>query len=240
MSPGVSKAVIYTLAVHAVALFIVTQVTVSDTTSPSEQFTSIEFFDPSELPELDKSPEELFQEKLDERISNLRADASAETSTESRSTGLSAAELAALEAEVASDLSDLESSEFERLSSEEIEFETVGVPESGEDSQRDIDTMDDWDKQYEGRVTVRFDLDARSPRHLDVPGYKCQGRADIVVKISVSASGEVLSAELVSGAADGSCFALAALRSALASEFLPLSSAPRRQEGTLSYAFVAQ
>jgi hypothetical protein len=240
MSPGVSKAVIYTLAVHAVALFIVTQVTVSDTTSPSEQFTSIEFFDPSELPELDKSPEELFQEKLDERISNLRADASAETSTESRSTGLSAAELAALEAEVASDLSDLESSEFERLSSEEIEFETVGVPESGEDSQRDIDTMDDWDKQYEGRVTVRFDLEARSPRHLDVPGYKCQGRADIVVKISVSASGEVLSAELVSGASEGSCFALAALRSALASEFLPLSSAPRRQEGTLSYAFVAQ
>ena len=240
MSPGVSKAVIYTLAVHAVALFIVTQVTVSDTTSPSEQFTSIEFFDPSELPELDKSPEELFQEKLNERISNLRADASAETSEESRSTGLSAAELAALEAEVASDLSDLESSEFERLSSEEIEFETVGVPESGEDSQRDIDTMDDWDKQYEGRVTVRFDLEARSPRHLDVPGYKCQGRADIVVKISVSASGEVLSAELVSGASEGSCFALAALRSALASEFLPLSSAPRRQEGTLSYAFVAQ
>jgi len=240
MSPGVSKAVIYTLAVHAVALFIVTQVTVSDTTSPSEQFTSIEFFDPSELPESQQSPEEMFQEKLDERISNLRADASAETSTESRSTGLSASELAALEAEVASDLSDLESSEFERLSSEEIEFETVGVPESGEDSQRDIDTMDDWDKQYEGRVTVRFDLDARSPRHLDVPGYKCQGRADIVVKISVSASGEVLSAELVSGASEGSCFALAALRSALASEFLPLSSAPRRQEGTLSYAFVAQ
>jgi len=240
MSPGVSKAVIYTLAVHAVTLFIFTQITVSDTTPLSEQFTSIEFFDPSELPELEKSLEELFREKLNERISNLRADASAETSSESRSTGLSAAELAALEAEVASELADLESSEFERLSSEEIDLETVGVPESGEDSKREIDTMDDWDKQYEGRVTVRFDLHARSPRHLDVPGYKCQGRADIVVNISVSASGEVLSAELISGASDGSCFALAALRSALASEFLPLSSAPRRQEGTLSYAFVAQ
>lgn len=240
MSPGVSKAVIYTLAVHAVALFIFTQVPVSDITSPSEQFTSIEFFDPSELPEREKSPEELFQEKLNERISNLRADASAETSTESRSTGLSAADLAALAAEVASDLSDLESSEFERLSSEEIDFEMEGVPESGEDSQSDIDTMDDWDKQYEGRVTVRFALNDRSPRHLDVPGYKCQGRADIVVKISVNASGEVLSAELVSGASDDSCFAIAAIRSALASEFLPLSSAPRLQEGTLSYAFVAQ
>jgi len=240
MSPGVSKSVIYTLAVHAVTLFIFTQVAVSENTPPSEQFTSIEFFDPSDLPESEKTLEEMFQEKLNERISNLRADASAQTSSESRSTGLSAAELAALDASVASDLSDLESSEFERLSSEEINFETVGVPESGDDSQREIDTMDDWDKQYEGRVTVRFDLDGRSPRHLDVPGYKCQGRADIVVKISVSASGEVLSAELVSGATDGSCFALAALRSALASEFLPLSSAPRRQEGTLNYAFVAQ
>lgn len=240
MSPGVSKAVIYTLAVHAVTLFIFTQITVSDTTPPSEQFTSIEFFDPSEFPELEKSLEELFREKLDERIANLRADASAETSSESRSTGLSASELAAIEAAVASELADLESSEFERLSSEEIDFETVGVPESGEDSQREIDTMDDWDKQYEGRVTVRFDLDARSPRHLDVPGFKCKGRADIVVNISVSASGKVLSAKLISGASDGSCFALAALRSALASEFLPLSSAPRRQEGTLSYAFVAQ
>jgi len=240
MSPGVSKAVIYTLAVHAVALFIFTQVPVSDITSPSEQFTSIEFFDPSELPVIDKSPEELFQDQLDERISNLRADASAETSSESRSTGLSAAELASIAAEVTSELSDLESSEFERLSAEEIDFEMEGVPESGEDSQKDIDTMDDWDKQYEGRVTVRFDLVDRSPRHLDVPGYKCLGRADIVVKISVSSSGEVLSAELVSGATDGSCFALAAILSALASEFLPLSSAPRRQEGTLSYAFVAQ
>ncbi len=84
MSPGVSKAVIYTLAVHAVTLFIFTQITVSDTTPLSEQFTSIEFFDPSELPELEKSLEELFQEKLNERISNLRADASAETSSESR------------------------------------------------------------------------------------------------------------------------------------------------------------
>ena len=240
MSPGVSKAVIYTLAVHAVTLFIFTQITVSDSPSPSEQFTSIEFFDPSELPELEKSPKEVFQEKLNERISNIRADASAETSSDARSTGLSASELASLEAAVASELSELESSEFERLSSEEINFETVGVPDSGEDSQREIDTMDDWDKQYEGRVTVRFNLEARSPRHLDVPGYKCQGRADIVVNISVSPSGEVLSAELVSGAQEGSCFALAAIRSALASEFLPLSSAPRRQEGSLSYAFVAQ
>jgi len=83
-------------------------------------------------------------------------------------------------------------------------------------------------------------LDGRSPRHLDVPGYKCQGRADISVTVVVSPSGKVLSADISSGAAPGSCFALAALNSALASAFLPLDSAPKRQTGILHYAFVAQ
>jgi hypothetical protein len=100
--------------------------------------------------------------------------------------------------------------------------------------------MDDWDKQYDGRVTVRFNLTDRSPRNLDVPGYQCRGRADIVVSITVTPEGAVTSADLVSGAEPGSCFALAALRSAEASRFIPSPSAPRRQTGTLTYAFVAQ
>ena len=239
MSPGVSKAIIYALSVHALTLLVLTQITVSDVASPSEQFTAIEFFEPTDLPELSTTPESSFQDKLNERIANLKADASSQTSSEVRSTGLSSSELAALEATVAAELAELEASEFAKLSEDEKDFETVGVPES-DSTPSEIDTMDDWDKQYEGRVTVRFNLDARSPRHLDVPGYKCQGRSDIVVRIEVSPSGNVLSAELVSGAQPGSCFALAAIRSAFASEFLPLLDAPRRQIGTLNYAFVAQ
>jgi hypothetical protein len=239
MSPGVQKAVIYTLAVHAVALFIFTQITVSDVPSASNQYADIEFFDPSELPVPDESQPSDLQQRLNERIANLRADASQESSSESRSTGLTSAEKAMLEAEVEAELKAMEEEEFDRLSSEEKELETVGMPESKVDSTQ-IDTMDDWDKQYDGRVTVRFDLDGRSPRHLDVPGYKCQGRADISVTVVVSPSGKVLSAEISSGAAPGSCFALAALNSALASAFLPLGSAPKRQTGMLHYAFVAQ
>jgi len=239
MSPGVQKAVIYTLAVHAVALFIFTQITVSDVPSASNQYADIEFFDPSELPVPDESQPSDLQQRLNERIANLRADASQESSSESRSTGLTSAEKAMLEAEVEAELKAMEEEEFDRLSSEEKELETVGMPESKVDSTQ-IDTMDDWDKQYDGRVTVRFDLDGRSPRHLDVPGYKCQGRADISVTVVVSPSGKVLSADISSGAAPGSCFALAALNSALASAFLPLGSAPKRQTGMLHYAFVAQ
>ena len=239
MSPGVQKAVLYTLAVHAVALFILTQITVSDAPSASDQYADVMFFDPSELPVPDESQPSDLQERMNERIANLRADASKASSSESRSTGLTSAEKAKLDAEVEAELKAMEEEEFDRLSSEEKDMETVGMPDAKVDSTQ-IDTMDDWDKQYEGRVTVRFELDGRAPRHLDVPGYKCQGRADISVTVVVSPSGKVLSAEISSGAAPGSCFALAALNSAQESAFLPLDSAPKRQTGMLHYAFVAQ
>jgi hypothetical protein len=162
MSPGVQKAVIYTLAVHAVALFILTQITVSDAPSASDQYADVEFFDPSELPIPDESLPSDLQERMNERIANLRADASKESSSESRSTGLTSAEKAKLESEVEAELKAMEEEEFDRLSSEEKEMETVGMPDSKVDSTQ-IDTMDDWDKQYEGRVTVRFELDGRAP-----------------------------------------------------------------------------
>ena len=127
---------------------------------------------------------------------------------------------------------------MDRLSQEEKEFDTVGLPDESYDSR--VDTMDDWDKQYEGRVTVKFDLENRSAQHLDVPGYQCRGRADIIVSIVVDDDGKIVSADLVSGADPHSCFAGAALKSAESSRFLPSSDAPRRQAGTLIYAFVAQ
>ena len=127
---------------------------------------------------------------------------------------------------------------MDRLSQEEKEFDTVGLPDDSDNSR--VDTMDDWDKQYEGRVTVKFDLENRSAQHLDVPGYQCKGRADIIVSIVVDDDGKIVRADLLSGADPHSCFAEAALKSAESSRFLPSSDAPRRQTGTLTYAFVAQ
>ncbi|PCJ81266.1 MAG: hypothetical protein COA49_06020 [Bacteroidetes bacterium] len=242
MGAGVQKAILYTLAIHAVALFVLTRVTVSDVEPASEQYAEVDFFDESKMNELlEESKSKTFEDRLEERISNLRSDASKESSSEKRSTGISADDLAQLEAEVAADLAALEASEFDRLSEEEKSFETVGVPKLDSSSySNSVDTMDDWDKQYEGRVTVRFDLEGRVPLHLDVPGYQCRGRADIVVKIVVDNSGKVFSAEIISGASPSSCFAQAALKSAFASQFLKSTNSSRRQEGTLSYAFVAQ
>ena len=241
MTKGVQNALIITLSVHAVALFTLTQFTVIDQESPSDQFAEIELFNPEDLPDPEEIIEPVYpiQERINERISNLRADASKETSSEERSTSVSEAEQAAIDKAVEQELEDLESSEMDRLSSEKKEFDTVGLPD-GSDNNEQVDTMDDWDKQYDGLVTVRFNLENRSAQHLEVPGYQCKGRAEVVVSITVDSSGEVLSADLLSGAEPHTCFAEAALKSAESSRFLPYSSAPRRQKGTLTYAFVAQ
>ena len=240
MTQGVQNAIIVTLAVHAVVLFTFTQITVSDTTPASEQFAEIELINPEDLvePELTQ-PVDPIQQRIDEQVSNLRSDASKESSSVERSTGISKAEQEAIDKAVERELAELEASEMDRLSADEKEFDTVGLPDDTDDPQR-VDTMDDWDKKYEGRVTVEFDLENRSAQHLDVPGYQCRGRADIVVSIVVDGDGEVVSADLVSGAEPHSCFAEAAIKSAESSRFLPSSSSPRRQTGTLKYAFVAQ
>ena len=240
MTQGVQNAVIFTLAVHAVALFTLTQITVMDDVPASEQFAEIELFTPEDVVEQEEVevPVDPIQQRINERISNLRSDASKESSSEQRSTGISKAEQEAIARAVEKELAELESSEMYRLSKVEKEFDTVGLPDESDNSR--VDTMDDWDNQYEGRVTVKFDLENRSAQHLDVPGYQCKGRADIIVSIVVDDDGKIVSADLVSGADPHSCFAEAALKSAESSRFSPSSDAPRRQTGTLTYAFVAQ
>ncbi|MGB2424523.1 MAG: energy transducer TonB, partial [Flavobacteriales bacterium] len=93
--------------------------------------------------------------------------------------------------------------------------------------------------QYDGLVTVRYSLEGRKGRDLDVPGYTCEGGAQIDVAIVVAANGTVLEASLASGDPE-SCFGAAALRSARRARFNASSDAPKRQEGRLTYVFVAQ
>ena len=240
MSQGVQNAIIVTLTVHAVVLFTFTQISVSDTIIASEQYAEVELFNSEDVVEKELiQPVDPIQQRIDDQVNNLRSDASKESSSDQRSTGISKAEQDAIDRAVEKELAELEASEMDRLSADEKEFDTVGLPDDSKGSSR-VDTMDDWDKKYEGRVTVEFSLKNRSAQHLDVPGYQCRGKADIVVSIVVDDNGKIVSVDLVSGAAPHSCFAQAAIKSAESSRFLPSDTAPRRQTGTLKYAFVAQ
>lgn len=230
------KAVLYTLVLHVVVLGTMVMISVSEGVSPSEAYAAVDFLDPEEEVEPSQSFQASFQAKLAQQVANLRADAQSELSSERQSSAsdLSQAEL---EAQVEAELRAMEAAEFERLGAQQKEFDTAGEADV---KRQDVhQTFDAWDAQYDGLVTVRYSLEGRAGRDLDVPGYTCEGAAIVEVSIEVSASGDVLDAVLRQGIAKD-CFGQAALRSALLAKFNASSDAPRRQRGTLTYVFVAQ
>ena len=92
-------------------------------------------------------------------------------------------------------------------------------------------TFEQWDAQYDGLVTVRYSLEGRFGRDLDVPGYTLfVGGGQVDVDIEVDASGRVVSAALV-GTRTTSCFGAAALRSAKGAQFNASSRSGEAQAG---------
>ena len=96
------------------------------------------------------------------------------------------------------------------------------------------------DARVKGRVTVSFSLidPVRHSRHLEIPAYRCEAGGEVVVQITVAPSGEVIAARVRSGGDD--CMRETALQAARASSFNIDSSAPDRQQGTITYMFIPQ
>lgn len=96
------------------------------------------------------------------------------------------------------------------------------------------------DRRVKGRVTVSFSLvdPVRTSRDLVVPAYLCEGGGEVIVAVTVDRGGEVVGARVTEGG-DG-CMREAALRAARASLFNIDSSAPARQQGTITYVFIPQ
>ncbi len=96
------------------------------------------------------------------------------------------------------------------------------------------------DVRVKGRVTVSFSLSnpVRYSRHLVKPAYRFEGGGEVVVNIIVNQRGEVVSAWLASGGDE--CMRQTALSAARGSLFDSNSSAPTRQQGTITYIFIPQ
>jgi len=234
----VRKAVLYTLLLHVAVLGALVALPVSEVVPPSEQFTEVTMLDAEDLvTEAPQSFEDQLRAQMAEKVANLRANAESAASSEARSSSDDVPSEAELAAQVEAELRAMEAAEFERLGAEEKEFETAG--EADVTRQEVGQTYEKWDAQYDGLVTVRYSLPGRSGRDLDVPGYTCVGGAQVEVAIEVAADGRVVEARLVQGDPE-SCFGAAALRSASRARFNASSDAPKRQEGRLTYVFVAQ
>lgn len=232
------KAILYTLLIHVVVLGAMVWVPVSEEVPASETFAEVAMLDEAEA---QTAPSQSFEDQLREtmaaKVANLRANAQSETSSEARSSSDGGPTQEEITAQVEAELQALEAAEFERRAAVEKEFDTAG--EADVTRQNVGETFEQWDAQYDGLVTVKFSLEGRSGRDLDVPGYTCEGGAQVRVRIEVDATGRVLEASLVEGDAE-SCFGRAALRSARRARFNADAGAPKRQEGMLTYVFVAQ
>lgn len=189
-----------------------------------------------------RTMEEAVRERMEARMQQVRnaaADSRADRSADVRS---SRAEAERMAAEVEAELRALEQQTFEELAEGRDDPDRPDVGRQNAD--RPLEDYEGWDARYDGQVTAEFDLVGRKALALDIPGYRCRGAGVVVLTITVSPGGEVLEVTVQSATAGGEgmaeCLQDEALRSARLCRFASQANAPRRQEGTLTYRFIAQ
>ena len=96
-------------------------------------------------------------------------------------------------------------------------------------------------RPYSGPSVLAWSLDGRNASHLPIPAYRCYGAGEVTVIITVNNRGDVVNAKVDDGLSAGdSCLRTFAVRAARLSKFSASPSAPARQMGTITYAFIAQ
>ena len=94
---------------------------------------------------------------------------------------------------------------------------------------------------YSGPSVLSWSLDGRKASRLPIPAYRCYGAGEVTVIITVNNRGDVINAKVDGEVStqDG-CLRTFAVRAARLSKFSSSTSAPARQMGTITYAFIAQ
>ncbi len=94
---------------------------------------------------------------------------------------------------------------------------------------------------YSGPSVLSWSLDGRKATRLPIPAYRCYGAGEVTVIITVNNRGDVINAKVDgdTSTSDG-CLRTFAVRAARLSKFSSSTTAPARQMGTITYAFIAQ
>lgn len=95
---------------------------------------------------------------------------------------------------------------------------------------------------YKGATRIYYYLEGRTHTYLPIPIYKCEGAGKVELAIKVNQKGIVEEAKVIESASNASdpCLTETAVSAALSSRFDGNVNAPKLQEGTLTYEFVAQ
>ncbi len=95
---------------------------------------------------------------------------------------------------------------------------------------------------YRGPTRVYYRLENRYHTHLPIPIYKCEGAGKVSLSIEVDRDGNVLSAKAIAGESTtrDPCLIETAVSYAMMSKFNNSPGSPAKQDGTLTFHFVAQ
>lgn len=97
------------------------------------------------------------------------------------------------------------------------------------------------ESKVSGNVTVEYDLINRVAQYLPVPAYQCQNGGRVIIDITVDRNGDVVSASVNrTGSSTDNCITSMALSAARSSRFDVSPIAPAKQQGTITYLFMAQ
>ncbi len=95
---------------------------------------------------------------------------------------------------------------------------------------------------FKGATTVSYFLEGRMHTYFPVPVYQCQGSGKVYMNIQVDKRGYVISASVDNAKSQitDECLLEAAKRAALTARFNEKSVSPDRQNGYITYIFIAQ
>lgn len=94
---------------------------------------------------------------------------------------------------------------------------------------------------YSGPSVLYWSMDGRRALRLPIPAYRCYGAGEVTVILTIDRKGKPLHARVdESVSSQDKCLREFAVRAAMASRFSIGETAPQRQQGTITYAFLQQ
>jgi hypothetical protein len=235
-------AILYTIIIHLLIAIVLVFVKVEGLKQDRELGVMLDFTEEISLEELleqeniEISPEWIEQvfearEKASNQAVNINDPVKQEISTEDFVNAL----LDELEAEKDDEYLKNREKLKEIISSSVYEEEALSEKES-----------EDEEESFTGPTSISYEfLDApkdRNKRYFEIPVYRCEGSAEVIIDIIVEQDGSVTEAEVISTKTlfDPGCFKDMAETAALSSEFKSDYTAPEKQRARITYQFVAQ
>ena len=232
LSPETLAGIYITAIVHVAVIIILLLVQIGAQWKKENSFV-LDFtkMEEQEKEEQEKMFRELTAEKLEELIATART-VPVRNITVNRATlkddrGTNAEELYKEAERLAKELRDGQN--------QVMDDEIVAAPVTKTESQTQAA------KPYSGPSVLSWSLDGRKASILKIPAYRCYGAGEVTVTIAVANDGSVINAKVNESLSSGDrCMNEFAIRAARLSKFNYSPTAPARQMGTITYAFIAQ